>query len=343
MIVPGLWFVAPLVVAAALTSAQVSAPPVLPTAAPAPPIITFDLSKYRDRLASLDPSVPLAYFELAEELAAEERTPEGRLLARRLYVLALLGPTHIEPASTTVGRPTAPGWLGSSACLGLAALAETEQDRRWLAALAGTLAPGDLIQAVQRQTEAAKRNPAALELASAIGMVRSGDGRRAAKLLDKPAVAALLSRYEGLMSPGGLGGGGERIRSLAFKHPACSECRNRRSIKSAEGVRLCPICLGRPGPNITIEETVGQLRLESMLLSGVQRSWAAQAVADGGAPMRELDPEVLVDVYGVDPTRVYWRSGAWVVAPDAAPNISPAATPSTDAPPEPESQVPASP
>jgi hypothetical protein len=304
--------------------AQSPAAPTTAASSPAP-ADTSPLALYRDRLTALDPSQPLAYFELAEEIAAEVRTPEGRRLARHLYVLAILAPRPTIPATPAAPTPSAPAWLSSSAALGLAALAENEHDRRWLSALAGTLAPVDTAVEHQPPPDTATRDAAAVELATALGLIRAGDGRKAAKILDKPAVATLLGRYEGLLNSGGLGGGGDRIRSLAAKYPTCPECRNRRYIKNADGIKLCPTCQGRPGPKLSIEELLGQLRLESLLLNGIQRSWAAQTVADSGAPMRELDAAVLADVYAVDPTHAYWRAGIWIADPSAplAPSTPP--------------------
>lgn len=310
--------------------------PAVPARQPAPQAATSGVTErqpdalqgYAERLAALEPSHPLEYMKLAEEIAAEVRTAEGRDLARRLYVLSILAPRHAgKPLK--VDESAAPPWLASSASLGLAALAPNEQDRRWLTALAGTLAPSDASGPHGIAPEAAVRDSAALELATALGMVRSGEGRRAQKILEKPAVAALLNRYEGLLSPGGLSGGASRIRSLAEKYPVCPECRNRRYIKNADGIHLCPTCQGRPGPKLSPQELIGQLRLESLLLNGIQRSWAAQVVADGGAPMRELDVEVLADVYGVDAASAYWRAGAWARDPNAPKEPSAAAAPQT--------------
>lgn len=314
-----LWSV---VMAAAVLSAGVqpepasSNEPAAPVTSAAPAAVANTViapPDWSSRLAALSPERPLEYFELAEEIAAEDRTSAGRLLARRLYVLAAhLGAAAPDGAAATATAAEHPLWLTSSACLGLAALADNEQERRWLTALAGTLAPPEAIAEQSRQTDAATRDAAALQLATALGYARSGEGRKAGKLLNLPAVAALLARYEGLLNPGGLSGGGDRVRALAERHVPCPQCRNRRSVKDADGVKLCPTCRGRPGPNLTMPELIGQLRLESLLLNGIQRSWAAQTVADGGAPMRELDFSVLLDVYEVDAGKPVWRDGTWV-------------------------------
>lgn len=273
-----------------------------------------------ERLSSLRPDAPLEYFELAEELLADPLTVDDREIARRLFVLALVC-SHRSDAGPRSSLD--PDWLPASACLALASIAQTEQERRWLRAVAGTLAPADARLAVQRQHESRMVDSAAIELSGALGALRFGDGRRAAKILEKPEVAALLLRYERLLSPGGLPGGAARVRALIDRHPACPECRNRRFVKDKEGVHLCPSCGGRPGPALENEELVGQLRLESLLLNGVQRSWAAQVVADDGAPLRELDVASVTEAYQVDPAKVVWRDGRWAEPLSTAPPAPP--------------------
>lgn len=317
---------------AAITVAVILAQPG-PAAAPPPPphtpLTTAPAAAPIDwtpRLVKLSPREPVAYFELAEEVAAEDRTMSGRRLARRLYVLAAHLPAAAAPSAEVAPGGAAsvgPDWLPASACLGLAAIADTEQDRRWLIALAGTLSPEGAGSPQGRSIDAGTHDAAALQLATALGHIRAGDGRKAMKILSTPAVSALLARYEGLLSPGGLAGGADRVRSLAERHVPCPQCRNRRTIKDADGVRLCPSCRGRPGPNLTVPELIGQLRLESLLLNGIQRSWAAQTVADGGAPMRELDVSVLLDVYDVEVRRSIWKDGQWI---DPAGPVEPATT-----------------
>jgi hypothetical protein len=304
--------------AAAITLAQ-PGPAAAPPPPPHTPLKTAPAAAAIDwspRLTKLTPNEPVAYFELAEEVAAEDRTMSGRTLARHLYVLAAHLPAAAAPSAAVAqggAASSGPDWLPASACLGLAAIADTEQDRRWLIAMAGTLSPEGAGSSQGRPIDGGGTHDAtALQLATALGYVRAGDGRKAMKILNTPAVSALLARYEGLLNPGGLAGGADRVRSLAERHVPCPQCRNRRTIRDADGVKLCPSCRGRPGPNLTVPELIGQLRLESLLLNGIQRSWAAQTVADGGAPMRELDVSVLLDVYDVDVRRSVWRDGQWI-------------------------------
>jgi len=276
-----------------------------------------------ERLEQLRPDTPLAYFELAEEFAADPISIDDKDLARRLYVTAAL--ITADPRfKASITR--SPSWLASSACLGLASLAESDRERRWLVALAGTLAPEEARGAFKRSTDRAMVDTAAQDLAAALDALRAGFGQRAAKLLDRPGASALLDKYERLLTTDGRPGGAARVRGLITRFQVCKECRNERVVRDKEGVRLCPTCGGRPGPKLEGEELVGQLRLESLLVSGIQRSWAAQTIADEGAPLRELDLQSLADTYTVDGSRVWYREGRWVSDPSVPP-ASPTAVP----------------
>lgn len=274
------------------------------------------------RLVSLKPAEPWAYFELAEELVERGDDPAMRTLARTLFVLAY---ETSKGASETRGRGAGAD-IRVSVCLALAAMSEREHERTWLQAVAASLGWQSPRSVGDGRAGASGVDPAALDLCNAIGLVRIGEGRQAARLLDKPDVAQLLLRTERLLSPGGLTGGEARIRRLMAEWPNCPECRNRRFIKNADGVRLCPKCGGRPGPKLVQQELMYQLRLESSLLQGVQKSWVAQTIVDGGAPLRDLDPDELAKTYGVDPARSTWRNGAWT-APAAADKAAKAETP----------------
>lgn len=260
------------------------------------------------RLAALEPGRPWSYFELGEELAEQSEDPGLRSLARSLLVLAY------ETAKTAENvRPaSAPGAdIRVSVCLALAAISNREHERTWLRAIASSLGWNSMGTGRDRREGEPAVDPAALDLSNAMGLIRTGEGRQAARLLDKPEVAQLLLRTERLLSPGGLTGGEARIRRLMADWPNCSECRNRRFVKSADGVRLCPKCGGKPGPKLVQQELMYQLRLESSILHGVQKSWVAQTIVDGGAPLRDLDPDELAKTFDVDPAKTVWRGGQW--------------------------------
>ncbi len=290
-----------------------------------------------DRLAALRPSDPGAYFLLGEELAAQATQPAERALARELLVLAYeLDARRAETATTGAQRHDAavPENMASSVCLALASIAESDERRAWLLALAAADVRDAPASAEPRPVASMGEqvdDATAFDLATAIGLVRAGEGRLALRLLDKPEVAALLHKLEGLLTPTGGSGGASRLRQLAERYQYCPECRNRRWTKDGSGVHLCATCGGHPGPAITPTEELYQLRLESVLLgnaadaAGVRdsdgglRSWAAQAVVDHGAPLRELDMGELAEVYGVDADRPIWRDGHWQQAENPKP------------------------
>ena len=255
----------------------------------------------RERLESLRPGQAMEYFELGEEVAFDARTAEDRALARRLYLLAY------EMDRERVGS------LGRSVCLALAEIAESEPDRQTMLALARAFsneaAPGFAPPAPARTAD----DEAAFALATALGHYRAGEYDRASSILARPEVAALLARHEPL-----LGSASAIVREVNAK-PSCRECRNARVVKAdldpRSEWRLCYTCGGDPGPGLDLRALVSQLRVESMLLSGSQRSWSAQIIADGGAPLREIDPEDLASMFGVDAARSVWRDGQWVVPP----------------------------
>lgn len=274
-------------------------------------------------LALLSPDSPRAYFLLAERVAdlAGERGDEPlRRLARQLAVLSY-ELTKRGGASGGGGNGGAvPGGLDDSArsvCLLLASIAPSPQEARWLRALAGTF-DRDILGAVyDPPSTGPTRDEAALDAATVLGLVRTGQGRRAERLLRKPGVSELLQRHEKLLSPAGFSGEFDRLKRTMADWPTCPQCRGKRSITKLDNngrlaaVILCDTCGGMPGPRMTTGELVLQLRLEALLLSGVQRSWSGQLLIDGGAPLRELDADELAARFGVDPAKPLWRDGAW--------------------------------
>lgn len=263
----------------------------------------------QQRLEALDPSSPLAYFELAEEIAAEAVEPEHTDLAKTLFVLAFV-------YDRESGRPT---WISPSACLALADASRLDRERRWLIAMAKSLdrrhAPPDWNYADPVRVS----DETAYLAASAISAVRSGEGRRARDLMDRPEVRALIDRYETLLSPAGLPGEAQRLVREAQLWP-CPECLNQRVTRKANvnppEYEPCVWCRGNPGMKLAPAELVGHLRFESRLLAGIHRSWSAQLASDGGSPVRDPDPDELAPTLGVDPRKAFYRNGRWVESPD---------------------------
>lgn len=282
-------------VLALLASAAVAAPP----AGPLP-----DLGA---RLSALQPGDAAAYFELGEEVAFEARNADDVALARRLYLLAY----DMDRA----GSDAAP--LGRSVCLALAEIAATDADRALLLSLArafGAEPPAPGLAVIHSPQARTAEDEVGFALATALGHYRAGEYDRASNILARPEVASLLRRHEAL-----LGNADAMLREMSAK-PSCRECRNTRIVKAdldprAEW-RLCYTCGGDPGPGLDLRSLVAHLRVESILLSGSRRSWSSQIVADRGATLREVDPDDLAALLGVDPTKSLWRDGQWV-APEA--------------------------
>lgn len=281
-------------------------------------------------LTALSPDSPRAYFLLAERVAdvASERSDDSlRRLARQLAVLSY----ELTKRGGGGGGAAGGGVGGSvddsarSVCLLLASIAPSVQEARWLRALAGTF-DRDILGAVYDPPGTGpSRDEAALDAATVLGLVRTGQGRRAEQRLKKPGVEELLQRHEKLLSPAGMSGEFDRLRRTMADWPTCPQCRGKRAITRTDnngrlaGVTLCDTCGGQPGPRIPLSELVLQLRLEALLLSGIQRSWSGQILIDNGAPMRELDADELAARLGIDPLKPLWRDGVWTAPEGAAP------------------------
>jgi hypothetical protein len=356
---------APLTLWLAATTAVVSAaaaapeqPPARPAAQTQPAAVgeAFDpssipLPDLAARLTALDPAKPLDYYLLAEEVAAEATLLPARDLARRLYVLAFeldraqRGDEESPPA-TTAGKS-----VGPSVCIALAAMAGPESERRWLRALGLQLrsapAEGKTDTPSSRTPEIrVVPDQVALELATALGLVRSGEGRRAATLLKRPGVAETLDAYSTVLEEGSAGNARQRIERWIEQWPTCPQCSNKRTIARVETpgqpprTLLCPTCGGVPGPKLTPEERLGQLRLESALLRGIHRLWSAQVVADNAQPLRDPDPDELATTYRIDPRLSIFRDGRWVAPSSNAPNPPAATKPAPPPPPAPPTGTP---
>lgn len=297
---------------------------------PASPGLPADLAgvpvpRLAERLAAMSPDQPEAYFELAEDLAAESAVPAARGLARHLFVLAF---------STDAARPgPRAGELGPSVCIALASLASSESDRRWLRGLGLQLAQAR----AQRATASTPAKPgpqarsprgrsgagslaAGLDLANALGLIRAGNGRAAATLLNRPGVPEVIAAHGGLLAvDGGPLDAAKRLADLAEQNGPCRECHNRRFVNRPDAAspsrtlrpRVCPVCGGSPGPRLSDDELLAQLRLESAALRGIQQSWSGQILSDSAAPLRDPDPAELPVAFRVDPTLSVFRNGKW--------------------------------
>lgn len=255
------------------------------------------------RLEMLDPSEPSAYFRLAEEVAESATGPRGLALARRLYVLAF-----------ERSRAMGDAQRAASAAVALADLAPVDERRRSLVALARTLDPRYARPDWSPAPELVAGSDAAHTAAMVLGVHRAGYGRAALRLLREPGVRTILERFDPLMSPVGAPGTLAELERQGMLWP-CPECSNELVVpvpgSRPPDKRACATCLGSPGPNPTLTQLVGSLRLELRLLDGIGRSWAAQVVSDFGAPLYDPDPDEVAPAFGVDVRLTVFRDGAW--------------------------------
>lgn len=260
------------------------------------------LKRFETKLAALDGANANAYLQAAEDVAEEASEGRGVQLARTLYVHA------IELDRQRQGNHA----VATSALLGLADLARGRQEGAWLRSIAQTLMPAGSAPAWVAAEQATLREETATKAATVLGMIRAGDGVGARTALRDPAVRALLERYARLLSDSGAAGGVLGLEREASRWP-CRECQNQRVVKrGANDYRPCPACGGDPGTVLSDADMTAQLRLESWLLSGIQRSWGAQMLSDLGAPLREPDITMVAGSQGVDAGKRRWKDGQWV-------------------------------
>ena len=145
--------------------------------------------QWEQRLEALSPADPMAYLELAEEVADGAGDESQIALARHLFGLA----GALDPRR-----------LGRSSCLAIADLEPNEYAKRRLLALGALLdrRPGGL-GAQQPGTVEEIHAEAALAVSEAISFYRSGDGVRALKLLRRPGAMDLLETWGEVVFHGG--------------------------------------------------------------------------------------------------------------------------------------------
>ncbi len=135
-------------------------------------------NRWEAHLAALDPTNPLAYFELAEDIADDHVNAAQRDLARHLFALAgVLDPTR----------------LGRSASLALADMEDREHVKRQLLALAALLDERGGVAGWGQPVEATRISAsAAVAVGEALSYYRRGRGSRALAMLETPGAMVLL-------------------------------------------------------------------------------------------------------------------------------------------------------
>lgn len=271
-----------------------------------------------ERLAGLDPTDPMMYFELAEDVAYEIPTAAGRKLATELYVLAYSINAE-APASDLLPR---------SVCLALADLTTDAEGRRWLLALAATLTPDHDGPSWRIERAQLGADNALLEVAELLGDARRAENQRVKRGLGRLAIEQMLLEHGVAKSETAA-----IVAELAIASgnpPRCPDCRNERIVRTREGtemdVEICPRCGGNPGPAMNAEHFLAHLRAEGILLDAQPQSWSGQLLLTRARPLRDIDPGDLAVQLGVDPDARTWNAGdadpaggipdgAWVKAP----------------------------
>jgi len=255
-------------------------------------------------LRALTPARPEGYLLLGEELADEASTPEEVALARRLFVLAI-----------ETGRDRGAAAVCATACRAIAGLAGSDSDRRWLEAIARRFDPAAPAPTPPARAESAVHPQIGLRAATALGLARSGRANLTARYLEDPDVLATLRRYDGVLRTEGLPGAEAWLLEQTETWPLGVGSLDRVERLPGDGApvyRFDPVNHGNPGPELTDRQLVAHLRLESRLLSGIHRSWAAQLAAEQGEPLRDADPSRLAAHFGVDASATVYRDGVWI-------------------------------
>jgi hypothetical protein len=267
----------------------------------------------RGRLTALDPADPMAYFELAEEVAFEIRAPAGQRLARELFVLAF----EIDR------RSPEPLGLGPSVALALADLAATPAERRWLRTLAAALAAGDAAEPDARPaalprlapSDAATPEEDAITLALMLSDALAGEGRRV-----RDAVVRLAERSNLPIDPeqSRFDRGYAEVRRIA----AAAGVSDNDAFVAARA--LADAIAGLGGEDEPMEAIEAVLRVQAQLAGAAASTWGGQRRIDRGAPLYDVTPDTLAATFDIDPRRTVWRpaqrtdplAGEWVTPSD---------------------------
>jgi hypothetical protein len=170
-----------------------------------------------------------------------------------------------------------PSRLGRSAMLALATLARDDSERQ------RALAAAELVGGRGLAREEARVDPAQIEsLARSFSYHRRGDGRR--------ALAALRQ-----------GGGEELLDAIGAALPAGAEA-YREECKAMRGA----------SPVLPDADTIlRQYEIELALREGRSRAVSLDLALLGDDPLVEVDLSNPGALWGVDPSRPWWREGAW--------------------------------
>ncbi len=232
-------------------------------------------ARWSVQLHSLQPDLPLAYYELAEDVIDEADDETALALGQHLFRLAgALDPMHLGPGS----------------CLALANLSDDPLEKRRMSVLASLLTDSRsdslMRQPLNSSSLASADLSTALSLAEAFSYFRTGQGSRALSTLQDPQARRLLTSVSHYLP-----GGAEHF---------LEECRSHR---------------GRVRPSLLESELIRMLRIEIALLAGEQRTWSDYLLVSKGMPLIDIDLENLGEAFGVNASRPYYRHGQWIAEP----------------------------
>jgi hypothetical protein len=179
-----------------------------------------------------------------------------------------------------------PKRLGRSSALALADLAVDPMAKRRLLALGWLLDDRVGGDALGRRPEALAEPAAALAVSEALSHFRKGLGPRALAALKEPGATELFARH-----PHVLHEPVERfMEELRQYH-------------------------GQAKPRLSPRDLLRMLQFEAALLAGGERSWSSDLLLSADRPLAEVDPDRIDQMLGMDPSRPYYRDGAWVARP----------------------------
>lgn len=255
----------------------------------APPLLLMDFAwsrptesalqeRWAAKLGELDPLRPSAYFDLAEEVADADDSPDSRRLAAQLYALAATLDPPLFSASSALGLAA----LQPDTPAGAAAAAEWRAAaRRWsttrIAALDAALSDPSASSLVARQG-----------VVDVITNIRRGLGRKATERLKKEGVRALFDR---VMQ--GVPGGPTAVEKLAQQH-----------------VNATP-------PTLELPMEQALLGIELALLVPDRRRWSDAILLGADGPMADAPLGSVAEVSGADPQRSRWSATEGWTAPSS--------------------------
>ena len=205
------------------------------TSAESAPVNARSIEQWTDRLEALDPSRPMMYFELGEEVEDLASSAEERTLARQLFGLAGI-----------LDRET----LGRSAALAIAGLEPRRVARERLRAAAELLAPvGTVDVGAGRRTLTTREGR--LHFCKALAALRRGDGARSGRHLAKADAEVVLEQLGPLLT-----GGVERFRrDVEVYQGRLRPDLDAEEIESHLVAEIIALSGGRPGWSVNLAAT----------------------------------------------------------------------------------------